>query len=483
MSPYDDKLNEECGVVGIWNADNDDALPLAVLGLHALQHRGQEGVGIVSYDGTEFHTHKRTKLVAEAFAAEKQRQFDLPGAAAIGHVRYATAGSGGDANLQPFVQTTRHGKLALAHNGNLTNAAHLRGELLQNGASFQSDSDTEVLLHLISRADAESVEDAINTAVQQIEGAYSLVILGSDALYGVRDAAGLRPLTIGRLGDTWMLASESCAIEAVGAEIYDDVKAGEIVRIDADGLTRIPLATRTGLPSKICVFEYIYFMRPNTRFDDRHAASVRERIGAQLFHESNEPCDLVIPVPESGIHAAVGYANAGNLPFKWAILKSPYVGRTFIEPSQSIRNFGVRLKLSIDKHMVKGRRVTLVDDSIVRSTTMRKLVELVRQAGADEVHVRISSPPFRFPCFYGIDTPAREELIASSMSVDEICREIGADSLAYISIDGLKKAVNPGSKAPIDYCNACFTGEYPVPIKDQPMLDELEGSDAVIADG
>ena len=397
-------------------------------------------------------------------------------------MRYATCGGDEVANIQPLLQRTRFGSIALAHNGNLTNAASLRADLIEAGQVFQTTSDTEIILHLIARSRAGTVAEALAEALAQVTGAYALAVLAEDALYCVRDPSGVRPLVLGRIeagegaGEAWCAASETCALDAVGATLDRDVEPGETVRI-ADGTLSSSFAEAA--PSRFCVFEYIYFMRANSAFRGRHAAHVRERIGARLFRESHEPADVIVPVPESGIHAAVGYAEAARLPFKYGILKSAYVGRTFIEPSASIRNFGVRLKLSVDRAAIEGRRVLLVDDSIVRANTMPKIVDMLRGAGAREVHVRIAAPPFRYPCFYGVDTPRRADLSAAHHSVDEIRALIGCDSLAFISLDGLHRAVG-GGEGDDGLCHACFSGEYDVPLVDPAMRDELAGSGAVV---
>ena len=488
-------LREECGVFAAHGLP--DAAAFAVLALHSLQHRGQEGAGLVSREiaggnAPRFHAHKEAGLVSDIFSAERGVVPGLTGDAAIGHVRYSTCGGDEAANIQPLMQTTRLGTIALAHNGNLTNAGPLRARFIAEGQVFQSSSDTEVILHLLATAGlrgatrthtgAEGVVEALREALEQVEGAYSLALLTGDALVAVRDPAGVRPLTLGLMeeagANAWVVSSETCALEAIGARVVRDVEPGEIVVIDATGLTSHRLAREA--PSRFCVFEYIYFMRANSAFRGRHAAHVRENIGAQLFRESHVPADVVIPVPESGIHAAVGYAETARLPFKYGILKSAYVGRTFIEPVQAIRNFGVRLKLSVDRAAVEGRRVLLVDDSIVRANTMPKIVEMVRAAGAREVHVRIAAPPFRYPCFYGVDTPSRAELSAANHTEDEIADLIGCDSLAYISLDGLKRAVG-GGRADAGLCHACFSGQYDVPLGEPAMFAELEGSGARVA--
>ncbi len=483
FDPSDDALREECGVFAA--SGLADAATYAVLALHAQQHRGQEGAGIVTREtgranAPAFHAHKAPGLVSDIFAAETAAVKGLPGDGVVGHVRYSTCGGDEAANIQPLLQTMRLGTLALAHNGNLTNAATLRAEMIARGEVFQTTSDTEVILHLLAAARSENIVEALQEALAQVEGAYSLAILTADAVIAVRDPAGVRPLVLGRIGEAWCVASETCALESVGAETVRDVEAGEIVVMDRAGLTTHRL-TKTAA-ERFCVFEYIYFLRANSAFAGRHAAHVRERIGAQLFRESHEPADVVIPVPESGVHAAVGYAEMARLPFKYGILKSAYIGRTFIEPSQSIRNFGVRLKLSVDRAAVEGRRVLLVDDSIVRGNTMTKIVDMVRTAGAREVHVRIAAPPFRYPCFYGVDTPSRSELSAANHSIAEISEIVGADSLAYISLEGLKTAVAGTRKArEPGLCHACFSGEYDIPLGDPGMVDELAGSDARVA--
>ena len=483
--PWDgDRLREECGVFAA--SGLADAATYATLALHALQHRGQEGAGIVTRNAGHanapaFHAHKAPGLVSEIFAAETDALARLPGDGVVGHVRYSTCGGDEASNIQPLLQTMRLGTVALAHNGNLTNAATIRAEMIARGQVFQTTSDTEVILHLLATARSENVVEALQEALAQVEGAYSLALLTADAVIAVRDPAGVRPLVLGRLGEAWCVASETCALESIGAEIVRDVRAGEIVVMDRAGVTTHRLARSA--PERFCVFEYIYFLRANSAFAGRHAAHVRERIGAQLFRESHEPADVVIPVPESGVHAAVGYAETARLPFKYGILKSAYIGRTFIEPSQSIRNFGVRLKLSVDRAAVEGRRVLLVDDSIVRANTMPKIVDMVRAAGAREVHVRIAAPPFRFPCFYGVDTPRRADLSAANHSVEEITAIVGADSLAYISLEGLKLAVAGSRKASEPgLCHACFSGEYDISLGDPAMVDELVGSGARMAD-
>ena len=493
------KLREECGVFAI--AGDPEAAAYTALALHALQHRGQEGAGIVTrehrapeppHESAElsggpvpadpplFHARKRPGLVGEVFSADKHALQSLPGDAAVGHVRYATCGGDEVANIQPLLQRTRFGAIALAHNGNLTNAAVLRAELIEAGQVFQTSSDTEVILHLVARSRAATVAEALAEALARVTGAYSLVVLTEDAVHAVRDPSGVRPLVLGRLEDgAWVAASETCALDSVGARFERDVEPGESVRI-ADGALASTHAPRA--VSRFCSFEYIYFMRANSAFRGRHAAHVRERIGARLFRESHEPADVIVPVPESGVHAAVGYAEASGVPFKYGILKSAYVGRTFIEPSAATRNFGVRLKLSVDRAAIEGRRVLLVDDSIVRANTMPKIVDMLRGAGAREVHVRIAAPPFRYPCFYGVDTPLRADLSAANHSVDEIRALIGCDSLAYISLDGLKRAVG-GGENDTGLCHACFSGEYDVPLVDDAMRDELAGSGARVTTG
>ena len=470
-------LKEECGLFAVFGLE--DAALHTALALHAQQHRGQEGAGIVTLHEGQFQTHKAAGLVSDHFSADAGG-FNLDGDRAVGHVRYSTVGGSGLENVQPLTLDTRFGPVALAHNGTLTNAETLRAELLEQGQIFTTRIDTEVILHLIARSSAATFVDALQEALSRVTGAFSLLLMTGEAIYAVRDPNGMRPLVMGRMGQATLFASETCAFDTLGARWTRDLEPGEIVRIDGEGPTsqHLPAAG----PERFCVFEYLYFMRASTVFNSRAVADVRARVGQELANEAPCPADVVVGVPESGIAAAEGYAMTLNRPIRVGLMRSPYIGRTFIEPSQKIRNLGVRLKLSINRMVVDGRRVVLVDDSIVRSTTMTKLVSLVREAGATEVHVRIASPMIRFPCFYGIDTPKREELVAANHSVEEINAKIGADSLAFISLDGLAKAVNPPQGVSRNggrgYCDACFSGDYDVALPDPSLREEISGAGA-----
>jgi amidophosphoribosyltransferase len=396
--------------------------------------------------------------VADVFHPERLRR--LPGHRAIGHVRYSTAGSSNLRNAQPITANTARGPIAIAHNGNLTNAEALRREMEQDGAIFQSNSDTEVILHLLARAPAGALEDQIRHALSRVKGAYSLLILTPDAIYGIRDPYGFRPLTLGRLDQAWVVASETCALDLMEAKVERDVEPGEMVVISDGGLR----AVRAFPPGEKlqCVFEYVYFARPDSVLWGRNVHTVRKAMGHQLAREYPVPADIVIPVPDSGTSAALGYSEESGTPYEMGLIRNHYVGRTFIEPKQGIRHFGVKVKLNPMREMLEGKRVVVVDDSIVRGTTSRKIVRMIRSAGATEVHVRISSPPIQWPCYYGIDTPTRKELIGSSHHVDEICRYLGADSLGYLSLDGMLKATG---NDPAHFCHACFTGDYKVGIE------------------
>jgi amidophosphoribosyltransferase len=465
----DDKLHEECGVVGVWNAA--DAAAVTALGLHALQHRGQEATGIVSYDGTHFHSHRGLGLVGDNFS-DARVIASLPGSRAVGHNRYATTGDTVLRNVQPLYADFEFGGLAVAHNGNLTNATALRRALVRRGCLFQSTTDSEVFIHLIAISLYSTVVDRLIDALKQVMGAYSLIALTNEALIGARDPLGVRPLILGRLpGGGLVLASETCALDIIGAEFVRDIEPGEIVVIDDAGLQSIRPFGRTR--SRFCVFEYIYFARPDSVVEGTPVYEARKRIGAELARESNVPADVIVPVPDSGVPAAMGYATECSVPFELGIIRNHYVGRTFIEPTDHIRNLGVKLKHSANRAILEGRRVVLVDDSIVRGTTSRKIVEMVRQAGAAEVHMRISSPPTTHSCFYGIDTPERGKLLAARHSIAEMAALIGADSLAFISIDGLYRALRDGPRDPAApaYCDACFTGDYPIPLTDAASND------------
>lgn len=455
-------------MVGIWNAQ--DAAALTALGLHALQHRGQEATGIVTYDGQRYHTEKGLGLVGDVFQ-DARVMAGLKGSNAIGHNRYATTGETILRNVQPLFAEFEFGGLAVAHNGNLTNAAGLRRELVRRGCIFQSTMDSEVFIHLIARSDYSTVVDRLIDALRQVVGAYSLVVLTNESLIGVRDPLGVRPLVLGRIGPehdhpAWVLVSETCALEIIGAEFVRDIEPGELVVIDENG-PRSMKPFGSAKP-RFCVFEYIYFARPDSIMEGTAVYATRKRIGAELARESPVPADVIVPVPDSGVPAAMGYATESGIPFDLGIIRNHYVGRTFIEPTDHIRNFGVKLKHATNRTVLAGKRVVLVDDSIVRGTTSRKIVDMVRAAGAREVHMRISSPPTTHPCFYGIDTPEREKLLAAQHNKDKMAELIQVDSLAFISIDGLYRAIGRGPRNPLSpaFCDACFTGDYPVPLVD-----------------
>jgi amidophosphoribosyltransferase len=460
----DDHLKEECGIVGIYGVD--EASAHAVLGLHALQHRGQEAAGIVTFDGQRFHAHREMGHVADSFNKQSVVE-QLRGHAAIGHVRYSTTGDTILRNVQPLFAELAFGGFAVGHNGNLTNATAVRRELVKRGSLFQSTTDTEVIQHLMATHLRGNVVDRLIHALHQVEGAYSLVALANDMVIGVRDPLGVRPLVLGKLGTGYILASETCALDIVGAEFIRDVEAGEMVVIDRSGIhSSKPF---TPAPSKFCVFEYIYFARPDSVMEGTSIYDARKAIGRELAQESPIEADVVVPVPDSGVPAALGFAEGSGIPFEYGIIRNHYVGRTFIEPTDHIRHLGVRLKHNANRAKVTGKRVILVDDSIVRGTTSKKIVEMIRAAGATEVHMRISSPPTSHSCFYGIDTPERSKLLAARMDVKEMAEFIGADSLAFISIDGLYRAMghkNRDARQP-QYCDACFTGDYPTELTDQ----------------
>lgn len=461
----DDRLHEECGVFGIFGAE--DAAAHTVLGLHALQHRGQESAGIVSFDGSQFHVHRNLGLVSEIFS-NSANVGALTGRSAIGHNRYATTGGTLLRNVQPIFVETDQGGLAVAHNGNLTNANQVRDRLVRKGAIFQSTSDTETIVHLVALSTHATIPDRLIDALKQVVGAYSLVALTNEAMIGVRDALGVRPLVLGRLGDAFVLASETCALDIMGATFVRDVEPGELIVIDAAGLTSYhPFPPRR---SRFCIFEYIYFSRPDSRVEGHSAYTIRRRTGAELAKESPADVDVVVPVPDSGTPAALGFAEQSGLPLTFGIIRNHYVGRTFIEPGQNIRHFGVKLKHNANRVELSGKRVVLIDDSIVRGTTSTKIVSMVRDCGAREVHMRIASPPNTHSCFYGVDTPSRDELLASRFSVDEIAAFLGVDSLAFITADGLYRAT--GHKEGRDaakpqYCDACLTGHYPITLVDR----------------
>jgi amidophosphoribosyltransferase len=462
-NPFDDdKLHEECALFGILG--NEEAAALTALGLHALQHRGQEAAGIVTYDGNQFPAHRDMGLVGDIFSRNSVMQ-RLAGHAAIGHTRYSTTGETMMRNVQPLFADLEFGGLAIAHNGNLTNALTMRKALVHQGCIFQSTTDTEIIIHLMAIRRGTVVERLISS-LRQVEGAYSIVALAGNILIGVRDPLGVRPLVLGRLGDSHILASESCAFDIIGADYVRDIKPGELIVIDDDGLhNHFPFPP---MPSRFCVFEYIYFARPDSIVEGTSVYEARKRIGMELAKEAPTDADVIVPIPDSGVPAAIGFSQAAGTPFEYGIIRNHYVGRTFIEPSDEIRHLGVKLKHSANRAYIKGKRVVLVDDSIVRGTTSRKIVEMVRQAGAKEVHMRISSPPTTNSCFYGVDTPERSALLAAKNNVEEMRQLIGADSLNFISIDGLYRAMgqNKRDKDAPYYCDACFTGEYPISLTD-----------------
>lgn len=459
----DDKLHEECGVYGVFGTK--DAAALTALGLHALQHRGQEACGIVSYDGEHFYARRALGLVDNTFSKASEIEA-LKGHAAVGHNRYATTGASNFRNIQPLYADLSVGGFAVAHNGNLTNAHTLREELVERGAIFQSTSDTEVIVHLVAQSQKKTAQERFIDAMARLEGAYSLIVCTPDKLIAARDPNGIRPLVMGRLGDAVIFSSETCALDIVGAEFVRDVEPGEMIVVDHKGIqSSFPFARK---PSRFCVFEYIYFARPDSAMEGKSVYRMRKAIGAELAKESPCDADVVIPIPDSGVPSAIGYAEESGIPFELGIIRNHYVGRTFIEPSDKIRNLGVRLKHNANRTFIEGKKVVLVDDSIVRGTTSRKIVDMVRAAGAKEVHMRISSPPTKYSCFYGIDTPSTAELLAHTKSVEEICAHIKADSLAYVSLDGLYRAVTQSkrdNKSP-QYCDACLSGEYPVSLRD-----------------
>ncbi len=465
MIPEDDGFHEECGVCAV--VGHPDAANLVYLGLYALQHRGQESAGIATWDGEKVRFHRAMGYVADIF--DRETLAGLAGPVAIGHVRYSTAGDSALTNAQPLVVNTQHGPLALAHNGNLVNARRLRRELEAQGAIFQSTSDTEVILHLAARVPAPSPEKALLAALREVKGAYSLVALVGGSVLAARDPLGFRPLLLGRLDGAWVVASESCAFDLLGADVVREVAPGEAVLMTADGVVELQPASPP--PYAHCVFEHVYFARPDSRVFGEDVGVVRQRMGERLALEQPADADVVVGVPDSGIPAALGYSRFSGLPFVLGLVRNHYVGRTFIEPKQSIRHFGVKVKLNPVRALVAGKRVVLVDDSIVRGTTSRKIVTMLKLAGASEVHLRISSPPTIGPCFYGIDTPERRELIASSATVEEIRQFVGADSLGYLSEAGMLACLETPAE---NFCTACFSGRYPVLAEPEPALVKTE---------
>ena len=467
----DDKLREECGVFGVWGADAASAL--SALGLHALQHRGQEAAGITSWDGRNFHTHRAMGHVAGNFDRDDIIRA-LPGRVACGHVRYSTTGETALRNVQPLFAELSSGGFAIAHNGNISNAMRLRRELVRRGSIFQSTSDTETIIHLVATSSYRTLLDRFIDALKQVEGAYSLICLTPEGMIACRDPLGIRPLVMGRLNDATIFASETVALDVVGATFIRAVEPGELVIVSDRGVRSIrpfePLRPRP------CIFEHVYFSRPDSIVDGSSIYSVRKQIGRQLALESPVEADIVVPVPDSGTPAAIGYAQESGIPFELGIIRSHYVGRTFIQPGDQVRHLGVKLKHNANRALIQGKRLVLIDDSIVRGTTSLKIVEMLRDAGAAEIHMRIASPPTRHSCFYGVDTPERAKLLAAQMSVAQMADYIKVDSLAFLSIDGLYKALGEDMRedAQPQYCDACFTGAYPTRLTDQ---DELAPTD------
>ncbi len=464
----DDRLREECGVFGVFG--HADAGALTALGLHALQHRGQEAAGIVTYDGQQFHSERRLGLVGDNFN-EASVINRLKGAMAVGHNRYSTTGEPALKNVQPLYADIDTGGFAVAHNGNLTNARTLRQELISSGAIFPSTSDTEVILHLLSRSKKRRAVDRFIEAIRQIEGAYALVCLTNDVMIAARDPVGIRPLVMGRLNGATVFASETCALDMVGAQFVREIENGEVVVVTPEGIeSHRPFPRR---PARPCIFEYIYFARPDSVVGGRSVYDVRRRMGSELAIEAPAEADVVVPIPDSGVPAAIGYAAQSGIPFELGIIRNHYVGRTFIEPEQRIRALGVKLKHSANAGVIRGKRIVLIDDSVVRGTTSKKIVQLMYEAGAREVHMRISSPPITHSDYYGIDTPRKNDLLAANHDVDGMRRFMGADSLAFISVDGIYRAVGVAARDPgaPQFTDHCFTGEYPTPLTDQSGAD------------
>ena len=466
---YGDKLREECGVFGVINAG--DATAITALGLHALQHRGQEAAGITSFDGTEFYSRRGTGHVAENFSSSEAIA-ELPGFMAAGHVRYSTTGGSGLRNVQPLYADLASGGFAVAHNGNISNAGTLRADLVSRGAIFQSTSDTEVIIHLVATSRYPTMIDRLVDALRMVEGAYSLIVMTPEGMIACRDPLGIRPLVMGKLGDSVIFASETVAFDTIGAKFIREVGAGELVRVDFGGKVQSlhPFGNHSPRP---CIFEHVYFSRPDSIFGGQSVYSVRKAIGEQLAIESPADVDLVIPVPDSGVPAAIGYAQQSGVPFELGIIRSHYVGRTFIQPSDGARNSSVKRKHNANRALVEGKRIVLIDDSIVRGTTSLKIVEMMREAGAKEVHFRVASPPTAHSCFYGVDTPERSKLLAARMDIEPMREFIKADSLAFVSIDGLYRAVGDSQrdgKCP-QFCDACFTGDYPTSLTDLAQRD------------
>jgi amidophosphoribosyltransferase len=466
----DDRFHDECGVFGVYG--HPEAANLAYLGLYALQHRGQESAGIVASTGSDLNLHRAMGEVEEIFQPNVLSK--LKGSSAIGHTRYSTAGDKALLNAQPIMIDCNKGKIAVAHNGNLTNALEHRRRLEHRGSIFQTNSDTEVIVHLIARSQARNLSAALGDALNQVEGAYSLLVLTPEEMYAVRDPRGFRPLALGKFttadgNEAWVVASETCAFDLINAEHVRDVEPGELLRVSRSGIETIRFSAPK--PHQFCVFEHVYFSRPDSTVFGRSVNESREMLGRLLAQEHPVEADMIVPIPDSGVPAAIGYSLESRIPFRMGLIRNHYIGRTFIEPSQAIRNFGVKLKLNPVRNLVAGKRVVLVDDSIVRGTTSRKLVRLMRDAGAKEVHMRISCPPTISPCYYGVDTPTKEELIASCNSPEQICKYLGADTLGYLSMAGLRQAVNDKNG---EFCTSCYTGVYPTDLVQLEVREEKE---------
>jgi amidophosphoribosyltransferase len=464
----DDRFHDQCGVFGVFG--HPEAANLTYLGLYALQHRGQESAGIVASTGNDLNLHRAMGEVEEIFQPGVLTK--LKGASSIGHTRYSTAGDKAVLNAQPIMIDCNKGKVAVAHNGNLTNAGEWRRKLEHRGSIFQTNSDTEVIVHLIARSQARNFSAALGDALNQVEGAYSLLVLTVEDLYAVRDPRGFRPLVLGKLtapdgNEAWAVASETCAFDLINAHYVREIEPGEMLRISRAGLESIRFSPPK--PHQFCIFEHVYFSRPDSTVFGRSVNESREMLGRLLAREHPAEADMVVPIPDSGVPAAIGFSLESGIPFRMGLIRNHYIGRTFIEPSQAIRNFGVKLKLNPVRNLIAGKRVVLVDDSIVRGTTSRKLVRMVREAGAKEVHMRISCPPTISPCYYGVDTPTREELIASSNTPEEIRRYLGADSLGYLSLPGLRQAVGDTEGK---FCTSCYTGIYPTDLVQLEVREE-----------
>ncbi|MBK8458300.1 MAG: amidophosphoribosyltransferase [Phyllobacteriaceae bacterium] len=475
-----DAFRDECGVFGIFG--RQDAAAIVTLGLHALQHRGQEAAGIVSFDGQQFHVERHVGLISDNFT-NPSIIARLPGGRAIGHTRYSTTGGAGLRNVQPLFAELADGGFAVAHNGNITNALTIQRRLQQDGAIFSSTSDTETIMHLVATSREKDFNAKFIDAARQLEGAFSLVALSSKKMIGCRDPLGIRPLVLGDLDGTWILASETCALDIIGARYVRDVKPGEMVIVTGRGIDS--LFPFEPVKPRFCVFEYVYFARPDSQIEGRNVYAVRKQIGAELALEHPVDADLVVPVPDSGVPAAIGFAQQAGLPFELGIIRNHYVGRTFIQPSDSIRHMGVKLKHNANRRILDGKRVVLVDDSIVRGTTSQKIVQMVREAGAREVHMRIASPPTRSSCYYGVDTPETAKLLASRMSIAEMADFIRVDSLGFPSIDGLYRAAGEARRdadAP-QFCDACFTAQYPTRLTDHDGADNVRTLSVLASNG